>query len=153
MPDKKTANSGCADTVHCLHGDKTSSFSPGFDRNNHRSFSFGTTASFAGTFAADNRIVQLDQVGEQVDAVPVGHSSSDLAQHVAGRDPRDAQMLGYSKRGNAIFVRSHEIDGPEPFDQGLDGGIEHIDTGVARQHDRLSRHHMRGTENHWANEF
>jgi len=56
MPGEKAANSGCAHTVHSMYGGKASSFFPGFDRNNHRPFSCGTTASLAETFAADNRV-------------------------------------------------------------------------------------------------
>jgi len=99
-------------------------FSPGFDRNNYRPFPFGAMASLAGTFTVDNRVVQLDHIGEPVDAIPVGHGLSDLAQHGAGRDLGDPQVLGCSKREDVAFVRSHEVDGPEPFDQGNLGGMK-----------------------------
>jgi len=85
-------------------------FSPWFHCNNHRLFPFGATASLAGTFAADKSVGQLNQIGKPVDAISVGHSLSDFAQHGAGRNPRDAQVLGCSKRGNTAFVRSHQVD-------------------------------------------
>jgi hypothetical protein len=107
-----------------LHGKKSGSFFPGFHRNKHWSLPIGAAASFTGSFAADNGVIQLNQVGKPIDAAPMGHGLPDLAQYGAGCDPGNTQMLGCSKRGNATFVRSHEIDGPEPFDQGNFGGVK-----------------------------
>lgn len=87
-------------------------------------FSFGATTSFSGSLAVDKGVVQLDQVGKPVDAVPMGHGLPDLGQHGAGSDPGDAQVLGCAKSGNTTFVRSHEVDKPEPFDQGKLGGMK-----------------------------
>ena len=127
MPSKKIADRVCAHAVHRLHGKKSGSFFPGFHRNKHWSFSIGAAASFTGSLAADNSVIQLNQVGKPIDAVSMGHGLPDLAQHGAGCDPGNTQVLGCSKRGNATFVRSHEV---APF---IKSGLSQcIGTGRAR---------------------
>ncbi|NLZ17829.1 MAG: hypothetical protein GX087_08880 [Desulfobulbaceae bacterium] len=110
--------------VHRLHGKKPGSFYPGFNRYQYRPFAVCAPATFTGTLATHKGIIEFNQIGKSVDAVTMGHGLTDFTQHAAGCGPGDAQVFGCPQGGDSAFIRSHEVNGPEPFDQGYLGGMK-----------------------------
>lgn len=61
-------------------------------------------------------IIQLDEAGQLVAAVPVGHSAADLMAHGPdGLIGADAQEPLGLQHGDPVLVVAHEQDQPEPF--------------------------------------
>lgn len=108
-----------------LHGDKPGTLVPVLNRHQHRGFALGTAASLSpAATTADQGIVDLDQIVQPIDAVPVSHGNADLAQHPAGRDPGNLDLFGETHGRNAALVRGSQVDRPEPLGQGQIGGVK-----------------------------
>ena len=101
---QKCSHICAANAVHGLHGCKTGLIPPDLNGHQHRTFTFGTPATLATAFAANQGIIHFDQVGKAIDAVPVCHGLADLPQHAMGCIPGNAQLLGSPQHRNATLV-------------------------------------------------
>ena len=101
---QKCSHICAANAVHGLHGCKTGLVPPDLNGHQHRTFTFGTPATLATAFAANQGIIHFDQVGKAIDAVPVCHGLADLPQHAMGCIPGNAQLLGSPQHRNATLV-------------------------------------------------
>ncbi len=76
-------------------------------------------------FSPEEGIIQLDEAGQLIAAVPVGHGGSDLVAHRPdGLIGADAQEALSFQHGDAVLVVAHEKDEPEPLAQRGPGFVE-----------------------------
>ena len=86
--------------------------------------------------AAKEGIVHLDETGQLIAAIPMGHRAADLVAHRPdGLVGTDAQESLCFEHGDAVFVVAHEQDQPEPLPQRGPGFVE---DGSGRQRDLVA---------------
>lgn len=100
-----------------LKGDEAGFPVPGFARNEDTRLTLSTAPAFSRAFAAQQRIVQLNDFGETIEGIAMSHRLAQLAQHGKSRTPSDADEFGQTQCGDAAFVARDPIDRPEPFGQ------------------------------------
>lgn len=69
-------------------------------------------------------IVKFNQIGKPVHAVSMGHGLADFPQHVADSGSGNTQVLAARRTEMSPLSGRHEVNGPEPFDQGYPGGMK-----------------------------
>lgn len=124
MPGKEGFNAFVTHAVYRLHGKKAGSLCPGFNCDQHRPFAACSPAPFTATLVTDKGIIRFNQIGKLVHTVLMSHGLPDFPQHAAGSGPGNTQVFGCPQGRDAAFIRSHEVNGPEPFDQGYLGGMK-----------------------------
>lgn len=84
-----------------------------------------TTPLTVSAATSKDGIIQFDEAGQLIAAIPMGHGRPDLVAHRPdGLVGRDAQKsLGF-QHGDSMFVMAHEQDQPEPLSQGGPGLLE-----------------------------
>ncbi len=93
----KSGNRLLGDGRYLLHGNEPGAGIPVLDGDQNRHLAFGTPPTLPRPTATHQGIVNLDQVVQAVDTVPVPHGDANLAQHPVGRDPRHAYLFGQAQ--------------------------------------------------------
>lgn len=106
------------------HGDESGTIAPVLDRHQHCGLALGAASAFAATTPVYQRIVDLDEVVQAIDAVAVSLGRANLAQHPAGGEPGHADSFGKTHGGNPALVRGRQVNCPEPLGQGQVGGMK-----------------------------
>ena len=107
------------DILEDFDGQKAGALAALFDRQQQRSIPSGAVAAFAGAFATDKSIIDLEQTAQSILFHLGGPGGSKLSQHPFCSTPSDANHLGQPSGGTATFVRTHQIDGTKPFARGI----------------------------------
>ena len=94
-----------------------------FDGNDYLGFSLGASTSWSWLLRPDKRIVHFHQASQLIQGIPVLHGLANLLQHGPGALDADVDFAGQSKGREATFVCSHQVDGPEPFDERGSGAV------------------------------
>lgn len=91
----------------------------------HLRFFGSATSPTLDLSAAKEGVVHLDEAGELITAVPLGHGGADLVAHGPGGLIRahPQQELGL-QHGDSVFVVTHQQDQPEPFSKRHPGLVE-----------------------------
>jgi len=77
----KVSNGFMIDTLNRCHGYKSSFFTSIFATNQNWRFTLCASASFAFLLAANQRIINLNQLTKPIQAIAMPHGCTDLAQH------------------------------------------------------------------------
>ena len=84
----------------------------------------GAAPTLAAATPAHQRIVDLDEVMQPINTVPVPHGHADFAQYPASSNPGHADLFSKTQGGNPALVRGDQVDRPEPLGQGKVGGMK-----------------------------
>ena len=97
---------GQVEALHSLYGQIPGSIAAALDRKQCRLL----TGCAASAFAADQRIVDLNQSFEPIAMVPIPHCVTQLAQHQLRRRPRNANHLRQPRSQYAALVGAHQVN-------------------------------------------
>ncbi len=107
-----------------LHGDKSGTLASVLNCHQYWGFTFGTTTSLSTAATTHQGIVNLNQIVQPIDAIPVSHSNANLAQYPASRNPGNLDLFRKTYGRNATLVRGRQVNRPEPFSQRQIGGVK-----------------------------
>src|SRR5210317_1569283 len=125
MSGKKPSNRFSGDCRNSLHCHKASFFPLVFNGDQYRLFSGSTSATLAsGFFATNIRVIKFNEVTQAVNTISPSHGSSNLLQHTTGGQPGDSDLFGKTGSGDTSFIRSSEIDSPEPLHKWYIGRVK-----------------------------
>jgi hypothetical protein len=117
MVIKKISNSLTGYSVYCTSSHEPGAIASFLYRHQDRRFAMGSPAPFPRLFTAYKSIVQFHHIAETINAVPMFHNRTYLPEHTLGGYPGYIDLLAETKCGDASFIRSHQINRPEPFNQ------------------------------------
>lgn len=107
------------------HFGKSRHFSTILNGYDHLGFVIRPAPAFPDSGAAKERFVHLDNIIQHILGIPVLESSPDLVDHEPCGFVMDFQQSLQQGSGTSPRVRSHQIDGPEPFTKRKMGTMEH----------------------------
>ena len=124
MTLNKPCYSFMSDSRDLLHGDKPSTLVPVLNRHQYWGFTFGAATSLSTAATTHQGIVNLNQIVQPIDTIPVSHGNADLTQYPASRNPGNFDLFGKAYGRNATLVRGGQVNRPEPFNQRQIGGVK-----------------------------
>ncbi len=112
---KKIMNIFFRNCINSLHSYKTSTLDASFHSDKNRPFSFCPTTPLTSTLYTNISVIKFNQVLKSIDTVSMSHCRTDLSKHITCSRPGHPHVFGQSKVRDASFVRSSEINWPNPF--------------------------------------
>jgi len=96
----------------------------------HNRLARRAASPFAGSLAADIRLIDFNMAGQGRLAVQVAHVFPDLVRHAEGGRVRDAQLALQLLRRDAMPCRGEQVHRVEPLLQRNMGAVKHVTVSI-----------------------
>jgi len=124
-----------AETLHLLHGGKSCFSALRLNGHYHALLTSRSATSFPWFRRSEVGVIHLDQPGQCISGIPMGHGLANLMTHHPHRLVAfDVQHALRRQHGDATLLPSHEEDHPKPFSE---GGSRLVKNGSRCQRDLI----------------